>query len=329
MKHVRIRTLEGCDLEPVLGIWNRALTRDPISAERFVQVVLADADYWQGPDSGFFIAELDDRPAGFLRAIIRRQPNDRLGLEPEDAWIPYFAVDPAFQRRGVGRALVDAALDWLRRQGRQRIWVCGTPTSAPGSIVPGVDVDAYPAALTLLRRYGFEEEQPAFSMAREIVDFDVDRYRQWAGEGATEPRIGSPEPGQLPALLDFLAEALPGAWNIAARQKIRSGALHELLIAETNGRVVGYCQWSGEHFGPFGVAPEARRQHVGARLFTEAVQRIRAAGGRRVWFNWANDAARRFYERFGLHVTRRFTILCRRYTHGPPADLNQVSRTGT
>jgi LmbE family N-acetylglucosaminyl deacetylase len=132
-------TMEGAflaalpDVPAVLGIWNRALTRDPISEERFVHVVLADADYWQGPDSGFFVAELNDRPAGFLRAIIRRQPNDRLGLEPEDGWIPYFAVDPDLQRRGVGAALLDAASDWLRGQGRQRIWVCGTPTSAPGS----------------------------------------------------------------------------------------------------------------------------------------------------------------------------------------------------
>ena len=50
-------------------------------------------------------------------------------------------------------------------------------------------------------------------------------------------------------------------------------------------------------------------QRVGAKLFTEALRHIRQAGGRRVWFNWADGRAKRFYERFDLKVTRRFVVL--------------------
>ncbi len=309
MSNTSIRTLLGSDLAPLLSLWNRALTLDPMSEERFVRTVLADPDYWPGEDSGFLVATREDQPVGFLRATIRRWPNDRLGLEPQYGWIPYLAVDPTHQRSGIGGMLLRAALEYFVRHGRRRAWVCGTPTSAPGSIVPGVDVDAYPAALELLRSHGFAIDQEGFSMSRSIVDFDTQAFRREAWKSGAEVEIESLQADRVQDLFIFLAHALPGAWNLAARTKVQRGGLDEMLIAFVAGQIVGYCQWEGEHFGPFGVAPAARNQRVGAKLFTAAVERIRLAGGRRVWFNWADGNAKRFYDRFGLQVTRRFVVL--------------------
>jgi GNAT superfamily N-acetyltransferase len=310
MSPITIRTMRGHDISGVLSVWNRALTRDFMSEDRFVRIIMADSDYRPGDDSGFFVAVTrSDQPVGFMRAIIRHWPNDRLGLESEDGWIPYMAVDPSHQRRGIGAALLGAALDYFARHGRQRVWVCGTPTSAPGSTVPGVDVKAYPAALTLFEKAGFVVDQHGFSMARSITDFDDQGYRRSAWRSHPEVEIHPLTPHDVQAFLVFLAESLPGAWAIAGRSKVGSGALHEVLIATWNDRITGYCQWTGEHFGPFGVAPEARNKQVGAKLFTEAIGRIREAGRRRVWFNWADENAKRFYDRFGLHVTRRFAVL--------------------
>ncbi|MCP4593957.1 MAG: GNAT family N-acetyltransferase, partial [bacterium] len=139
--------------------------------------------------------------------------------------------------------------------------------------------------------------------------FDVHAYGQDAWATGANVAVTSLTPEAVHDLFAFLADALPGSWNIAARAKIQRGDLHEVLIARSGARVVGYCQWTGEHFGPFGVAPAERSQRIGAKLFVEAVRRIRDAGGRHVWFNWADSNARRFYERFGLTVTRRFTVL--------------------
>jgi mycothiol synthase len=239
-------------------------------------------------------------------------PNDRLGMEPEDGFIPYLAVDPGQQRTGVGTALLGAALDYFNRHGRKRIWVCGTTTSAPGSISPGVDVDAYAPALALFEKHGFVVDQQGFSMSREVVDFDVAAFERWAWESGGEIKVETLTPARVQDLLEFLAVSLPGSWNLAARGKIQSGGLGEMLIALSGDKIVGYCQWSGEHFGPFGVAPNLRGQRIGAKLFTESVRRIRAADGRTVWFNWADEKAKRFYDRFGLHVTRRFSVLLRR-----------------
>jgi GNAT superfamily N-acetyltransferase len=305
---MEIRTLQGSDLNAVVSIWNRALTRDPITMGRFISNVLGDPDYWPGENSGFFVAVHDGAPVGFLRAIVRRMNNDRMGIEPGLGWIPVVAVDPEHQRKGAGTALMNVALDWFRRHQRKRIWVCGNSGSAPGYTFPGVDMDAYPGGLTLFRKAGFAIDRESEGMSREAVHFDVQTYRRdaWAVGGDVKVETLSPE--RTADFIDFLADAFPGDWNTAARAKIRAGLLHEVLIAIADGRVVGYCQWEGEHFGPFGVREEYRNRRVGAKLFVEAVQRIREADGRTVWFNWAETDAARFYRRFGLQATRRFAI---------------------
>lgn len=311
MAALTIRPLEPADLEAVPAIWNRALRRDPICGGRFTAWLGGDPDYWPGPDAGVFVAVRETAVIGFVRAIVRRWPNDRLGLEPEHGWIPVLAVDPAHQRLGAGRALLARAVDYLAGHGRQHVWVCGNTGSAPGYVFPGVDRDAYAPALALFQSAGFAVDHEPVSMAREIIDFDEEAYHAEAWQTGKTVAVQSLAPGRVPDFLDFMATAFPGDWNMAARAKIRAGALHEVLIATDGGRIVGYCQWEGEHFGPFGVAAEQRGRRIGAKLFVEAVRRIRAADGRSVWFNWADEGAARFYARFGLHVTRRFAILRR------------------
>jgi mycothiol synthase len=309
MSDLTIRTLQGSDLKTVVAIWNRALRRDPISEGRFMGGILGDPDYWPGGDSGFFVAAMRGRPVGFLRAIIRRHANDRIGVEPDLGWISVAAVEPPTQRQGVGSALMQAAMDYFRRHDRKQIWVCGNTGSAPGYVFPGVDQDVYAGGLAFFQKAGFVTDHEPVAMSREAVNFDVDAFHLEAWKTGAEVEIAPLSPERAQDFLDFLADAFPGDWNTAARAKVRAGLLHEVLIALLDGRVVGYCQWEGEHFGPFGVRPEVRNKKVGAKLFVEAVRRIRAADGRSVWFNWADEGAARFYSRFGLTPTRRFAIM--------------------
>ena len=308
MNTTSIRPLVGSDLSAIVSIWNRSLTKDPISEQRFLQGVLCDNDYWPGEDSGFFVATQDDLPIGFLRAIIRRWPNDRVGLEPEDGWIPVVAVDPDHQRCGVGVALLNAALNFFRSHRRKRIWVCGKTGSAPGYVFCGVDKHAYPGALRLFSNAGFVVNNEPVAMSREVVTFDATSYESQLKDGPIDLHISHLAPQQVEAFFDFLAHEFPGDWNIAARSKIKQEGLDEILVATLDGHIVGYCQWSGEHFGPFGVSQSARNKNIGGLLLLEAIRRIREADGRNVWFNWADEDAARFYRRFGFEVTREFAL---------------------
>lgn len=60
------------------------------------------------PD-GILVAEEDGRIIGYITT--------RFDQETKVAWIPNMAVEPEFQGRGIGRQLIEAALDLSRQKG--------------------------------------------------------------------------------------------------------------------------------------------------------------------------------------------------------------------
>lgn len=311
MTELNIRAVKGNDVTQIVSLWNRTLIRDTITEQRFVNWLFVDPDFDPVSREGCWVAEKQNSIVGFARAIVRSVPNDGLGLEPEDGWIPVIFVAPEEQRKGIGSKLMEEIIKFFKAKSRKRVWVCGNTGSAPGYIFPGVDKDVYTSGLEFFKKWGFVIDHEPVAMARSIIDFDYDRYYReaWA-EGTTEGlSIETITPESVLEFLAFMRRYFPGDWNIAARAQIRAGKMSDILIARLNGEVVGYCQWDGEHFGPFGVREDVRGKRIGAKLFVEAVRRIKANDGRTVWFNWADPDAARFYNRFGLDVTRRFAIL--------------------
>jgi len=307
----QIRPIQGGDVSAVVALWSRSLPRDPISEARFARWLYADPDFDPRTAEGCWVAERGGEVAGMIRAITRVVPNDNLGLEEETGWIPVIFVAPERQRQGIGGALLDRALQYFRERRRRKIFVCGNTGSAPGYFFPGVDKDAYAGALAFFQRRGFVVDHEPIAMSRSLLDFDCEAFRAEAWSEGTNEGV-SVEPLRLETLqpfLVFLKEEFPGDWNAVARAKIRSGDFSTVLIARLDGRVVGFCQWDGEHFGPFGVSAAVRGKKLGAKLFVEACRRIKAADGRSCWFNWADEDAARFYRRFGFEATRRFAIL--------------------
>jgi mycothiol synthase len=77
-------------------------------------------------------------------------------------------------------------------------------------------------------------------------------------------------------------------------------------------RRLGYCQFEGEHFGPFGVREDCQNQGIGTVLLAHCLQAMRAAGHHNAWVLWtSDDTAAKVYSRFGFTVTRRFAVLRR------------------
>jgi mycothiol synthase len=308
-----IRPVGGADVGELVALWNRVLVRDTVNVARFVQWLFLDPDFDVVTGEGAWVAEEGGEIVGFIRAIKRVYPNDMAGTEDEHGWIPAVFVAPERQHRGVGAQLLERATAHFRARGTKQIWVCGNTGSAPGYLFPGVDKDAYASGLKFFTKHGFAVDHEPVAMSRPLIDFEYDRHHAeaWA-EGTNEGvRVEPVRAETVAPFLAFLRQAFPGDWNIAARAKLKTGAYDQVLLAWLGDEVVGYCQWDGEHFGPFGVKAEVRGKRLGAKLFVEACRRIRAADGRSVWFNWADDDAARFYRRFGLEATRRFAILRR------------------
>ena len=76
----------------------------------------------------------------------------------------------------------------------------------------------------------------------------------------------------------------------------------EVWIAEDDERVIGFAALSHGVLNHIYVAPEAQNAGVGKALLDRAKERM--PRGFTLWTFQANERARRFYEREGLHVAQ-------------------------
>jgi len=322
-----VRAYSPGDEATLISLWSAALPYDPIDARTFHRKVLLDPNF--DPD-WLLLAERGTEPfspdvgekgsvplsaAGFCLCVIRRVPLVGLDLQPERGWITAFGVHPVARRMGIGSALLDRALELFRQAGRKEVLIA---PYTPNYLMPGVDVDRYADGLEFLRKRGFEVTSRPLSMDANIVLFD---YGPYAGreahlrEQAVEVR--PLQPHEVPALLGFLAAHMPGDWVRHAREVLVDATkglaeYDQFVVAQKDNEVVGYCQFEGEHFGPFGVRSDLQGRGIGTVLLAKCLRVMQSKGLHNAWVLWTSDeAADRVYSKFGFRETRRFGVMRR------------------
>ncbi|MBI5956594.1 MAG: GNAT family N-acetyltransferase [Chloroflexi bacterium] len=305
-----VRGFRPGDLAPVVELWNQSLVRDPITPGLFQNKVLLDPNY---DPEGCLVALEGGQVVGFMLAVARKVPLPGVGLETGNGWITAFFVHPSYRRRGIGSALLEPALDFLRSQGRREVWVS---PYAPNYFTPGVDEAAYPQALAFLQGRGFATAYRPLSMAASLLDFALPDWVQQAQDKLKDDdlQVGECQPMDLLPLLAFVHEHFAGDWERWVRETLRQittgGGLPDVIwVAREGENILGYCQHTGERFGPFGVREDCRGRGLGAVLLFRCLERMRQKGLRNAWFMWASDRAARLYARAGFQETRRFAVM--------------------
>ena len=313
LKIVGLPTAEGVVGE-LVDAWCRSAPRDPITTDRFRDLVLLDANF--RPD-GLRLAYAGDRMIGAAYAVVRQVAMTGADLEPERGWIPFFFVAPEARGQGAGRALLSSALDWLRAAGRKE---ADFASYTPGYVLPGLDADAYPEAAGLLAGLGFRRLYQAAAMDRSLAAYTTPDaiHGRLAGLEARGFRFGAPTVDELVPLVTLAAERFSADWARAIRDAVRSGLPldHIVLARDPSQAVVGWAMWGAyehrlERFGPFGVRDDQRGLGLGEVLLHLSLSRMRALGAYSAWFLWTGEdsPAGRLYRKAGFTVSRRFDVL--------------------
>ncbi|MFA6108253.1 MAG: GNAT family N-acetyltransferase [Candidatus Latescibacterota bacterium] len=313
MSEIAVRAYRGEDEGPLLALWNAALPLDPLNPATFRRKVLLDPNF----DPGWLLlAEEQGALLGFCLCLIRRVPLEKTGMQPEAGWISAFGVHPEARRQGAGTALLDRALALFRAEGRQSVAIA---SYIPNYFVPGVDVTHYADGLAFLQRRGFEELDRPMSMDTQLVGRDLEPFvacgRQLQQDHGVEVR--AMRPTEIPALMALLQAHMPGDWVRHAREVLLDisrgqGDFDQFTIARLGDEVVGYCQFEGEHFGPFGVREGMQGKGIGTVLLATCLQAMQRRGLHTAFVLWTSDAnADKVYARFGFRETRRFSVVRR------------------
>ena len=303
----------GC-ADALVDAWTRAAPGDPITADRFRSLVLLDANF---DPEGLRIAWDGDTVIGAAYAVRRTVAMVGDDLEPARGWIPFFFVDPAHRRRGVGRRLLTEALDWLRAHGRTEV---DFSSYTPNYILPGLDAQRYPEAAKLLASQGFRTLYRASAMDLPIADHLVptpvhERIAELNAQGYV---LSSPTADELVPLIRLAADHFNADWGRAIRETAAAGLpLDRVIVArDPDRRIIGWGMCAAyesviDRFGPFGVVTERRGLGLGEALLHLCLERMRALGAHHAWFLWTGEdtPAGHLYRKTGFTTTRRFDIM--------------------
>jgi len=308
---ISIRPYRDDDCAALLTVWERALPCDLIAREEFERRVLLDANR---EEDSILVACDDDSLVGFVLCFVLRQPIEKTGLMPDRGFITAFAVDPSARGRGAGAALLDAAEKFFRARDRKLVVLA---PYTPNYFVPGVDKKAYTAGLAFLTKRGFTEYSEAIAMDAAIGGFALDdamlaKEAELRTQGIV---IESFRRERITEYMRFMNDIMPGPWVEDARRNLREftqGRFTEdaIQLACDGGKIIGYCQFEGEHFGPFGVADSHQGKGIGTILLARTLLAMRRRGYHNAFVLWTGErAARGVYGRLGFTVSRRFAIL--------------------
>lgn len=124
---ITLRPATTTDQEP-LGRYGAALMRQHHAADprRFIQVEHPEAGYGRflvsqvsNPDSLVMVAENDGQVVGYIFAGL--EPTDWMELRGPCGVVQDIYVDEAARHLGAGRALLKAAIEWIRSRGRTQV----------------------------------------------------------------------------------------------------------------------------------------------------------------------------------------------------------------
>ncbi|MET3698290.1 acetyltransferase (GNAT) family protein [Bacillus oleivorans] len=310
---ITYRFYQSGDEKQIVSLWNECLIKDPITPKRFRNLVLLDANF---DPKGLCLAFENEKLVGCVYAVRRLLPMYGTDLEPENGWIPFFFVDKSSRQSGVGRHLMNEALEFLKEEGRNSVFFS---SYAPNYILPGIDEDTYPEAYEFLQKLGFQKLYSPVAMDRNIVGFHIpEAVRELKNQRIKEGYSFSlAEDKDLYEVITFANEKFNPDWGRAIREGVLQGLpLERILVARDQEKVVGFCIYGGyegvpDRFGPFGVDPDQQGKGLGKILLNECLKYMRAEGLHGAWFLWTGEksAAGQLYLKTEFHITRRFHVM--------------------
>lgn len=297
--------------EELLNLWGAALPLDAITVDTFESRVLLDENF--DPET-FLLARSEGMLVGFVLGIhAKRMHLGDADPDRDRCWITALGVHPAAAMETVGSLLLQEVETRFKLLGKRECRISSYP---PGYFTPGIDIRAYSPLLKFLRAHGYEDFHEALSMDAPLVLFTVP-------EKTVEVQTILRSQGieirpyrrtDLVRFMEFLEKTMPSDWVRVERRnlrKISEGGFHtdQIMVVTHNEDIIGYCQFEGSHFGPFGVSDAYQGRGIGTVLLARTLERMRHEGHHDAWVMWTDDVAANVYAKFGFKETRRFAML--------------------
>lgn len=274
---------------------------------------------WQDPDFDpalLVTHERDEELAGAIFGVIRREKDATGGTERRVGYVKFIAVDPRYQRQGIGTGLLARLEERLAEKGVEEIRVSG---SAPCYLWPGVDV-RYTGAYCFFLARGYTRYSDAVNMRVDLATAPLDTVadeKHLAEKGIVVRRM---EEGDREAVGTWIARTFGENWRWETLATLNRQPVAAFIALQPDSppgeEVIGFAAYAGNRrnwFGPMGTDPRARKLGVGRTLLRLCLRDLREMGYTDAQIAWTGPVA--FYARTVEARMDRVFYLLRRSLH--------------
>lgn len=303
-----IRPFTPKDLSEVVDLWNHTHSADKVTGERLQNHLLKDENF---DEQLFLLEEEAGTLRGFAIGLVRRKPYYDRGLEQGTGWVFAFGVSPEHQRKGIGTALLDELESRLRQRGAKKL-VFGM--YSPGYLMPGLDVEHYPAGAAFLQKRGYCLGTEHMSMYRTLFDYEAPPELQQKKALALQQgyRFERCTPKRAKELREFIQTYFTAGWLHNTKLLLQETHPEDKiwLCIDPQGRIAGFAERGmggiESRFGPFGIRPDCRSLSLGSILLSYVMYDMACRGIYLVYFMTTDERGAQMYARNGFTVFRRF-----------------------
>ncbi len=305
---MEIRHYEQAYEHEVVELWNRCLSFDPITVKKFRAQALFDDNF--DPELCFMAMD-HEQVIGFVLGMKRKFPYLERGLEPTRGWVSVIFVHPSYRRQGIGQRLYDETEAKLKAMGAENITL---GAYSPSYFFAGLDPDNYPESIAFFEKNSYVAHEQHYSMGRDLHGYRLSEKVLTKKQLAEEKgyRFEPFTYRYALELLEFLRVEFGGGWKRNALIAMREETAEDLiyLVFDPQGKICGFVMRSIDgnpmRFGPIGISAKERNSGLGSILLELQLYEMCRRGIYRMYFITTDDAGRRYYERLGLSVIRKF-----------------------
>lgn len=304
-----VRDFKNADINAIVELWNKNLSHDVMTVERFMDRVVLDDNF----DARLALVAVENGMiVGFCLGIRRLYPYLTRGLEPDRGWITALFVDEPYRRQGVATAMVTAVEDRMRAQGIHEITV---GAYSPNYFMAGID-NSYEGGREFFSALGYDDRGEAVSMCRGLFGFELSaqvrkRIKELEREGI---RFQMYSPDCFDSLVRLAEEQFGAGWHKNILDAVRAHEAQDTIVMAVDDEegVIGFAMrkidGNDERFGPIGVRENLRSKGLGGILLDLQMLEMKKRGINCLYFLWTSGDAIRFYKRHGFEEFRSYRL---------------------
>ena len=317
MAATEVAPFQKTDCEEVARLWTDIFRDYPLSPEVLRKQTFGYPDF---DPEGVWTARAGHSLVGFVFATARRR--HETGAAQIPGCVEAIMVHPAHRRRGIGTALLEKGMAFLRSKGKGAV-KAGYPLYLPGTFFTFLGVSAgWPEGLAFFEKYGFREVDRIQGLIAPISGFEIpahiaQREKTLATKGIS---VGPMTKAEEAGLLDFLASAFPEylLWHDHYYYRAEAGRIapEDTMVVRVDGKVAGFAgpveiaENEGILGSGIGIAEELRGRGIGTVLLFKAMGELKNRGARRVHvFGPAKGLDKTFYPKAGYRPADLWVLL--------------------